>query len=311
MRLTRRSFLAAASAAGLSACMQRREGVKRIAVTMDDFTLSTGLPLSPEERNARILSAFSDHSVQALGFVTGDNVDEAPGPQIVQSWADGGHVLGNHTWTHPFASKVGAEAFTAEIARNQEWLSGYSTAQKVLRFPFLDEGDTVETRDAIRVWLAENGYINLPVTVDSFDWFITGRMEARLRDNPNADVSGYRDYYLEATLKYAEYAHTLARDVGLAGMPHVLLTHHNELNGMFMGDLLAHFKANGWELVSAQSAIDHPALQIQPTPFNRQGTLLRVLEAEAIARAGQEALSARPRPIASDFGEADMISRGL
>ena len=280
--LSRRSVLASAMA--LAACQPQSHVTGRpqklIAVTMDDFNLSFDIKLSPAARNDAILAAFDAHNHKAGGFITGRFVDAPEGKSVVQSWSDAGHLVGNHSWTHLNSSDEDAKLIEADILKNDAALSGFSAYEKIFRFPFLAEGGTEEKVALYRVFLKKNGFANAPVTIDSLDWFITDRMEKRLRENPKADVSGYRDYYIQLVRDVALQKHELALKLGYNDLPHTLLVHHNVLNGLFLEDVMDALVADGWSFVDAKAALAHPLYKLEPKTPNRGRSVLSVLAIE-------------------------------
>ena len=307
--ISRRHFLASSAALAAASACARKNAPKRFAITMDDFNLNVERRQTIIERNQGILDAMTAHDHKGAGFVSGQWVDNAQGRVVIQSWLDRGHMVGNHTYTHPHANKLTVADYLANIEKNTEFLSGIAgTTPKLFRFPYLDEGGTLEKRDAIRTYLDKNGYTNAAVTLDTFDWYIDGRMGQRLKSNPAADLSGYRDYYLETALRLAEHYNSLAADVGRAGTPHTMLVHHNELNGLFLSDLITHFKANGWTLIDAETTFTNDIFKVKPKTLNKGRSVLSVMEQEA---ASIEKMERRPFPLAKGFGKADMDALGL
>jgi peptidoglycan/xylan/chitin deacetylase (PgdA/CDA1 family) len=73
-----------------------------LAVTMDDpNTYQTPL-LSPDERNLAILKHLDSHKIRAALFVCGERVDNPGGKRLLSEWNNAGHMLGNHTYSHPY-----------------------------------------------------------------------------------------------------------------------------------------------------------------------------------------------------------------
>jgi peptidoglycan-N-acetylglucosamine deacetylase len=66
-------------------------GVKQLALTYDDG------PNDPH--TLRLLDVLAQHDVRATFFVIGRYVRQAP--DIVRAIAEAGHIIGNHTFTHP------------------------------------------------------------------------------------------------------------------------------------------------------------------------------------------------------------------
>jgi hypothetical protein len=160
--------------------------------------------------------------------------------------------------------KVGFEQFTQDILRNETLLKPLSHYRKLLRFPYLNEGETVEQRDRIRAFLRERGYRNGHVTIDASDWYVDGRLRKRLERDPKADVAPYREFYLNHIWDRATYYDGLSRKVLGRSVKHTLLLHHNVLNGLFLGDLLRMFRSKGWGLIDAEEAYTDQVFSAAP-----------------------------------------------
>src|SRR5438552_18793366 len=68
-----------------------RRGSKQLALTYDDG------PNDPH--TFRLLEVLAKHQVRATFFLIGRYVQQRP--DIVRELAGGGHIVGNHTFTHP------------------------------------------------------------------------------------------------------------------------------------------------------------------------------------------------------------------
>ena len=307
--ISRRLFLASSAALAAASACTRAEPPKRFSITMDDFHLNTELRQTIAERDAGILGAMATHNHKGAGFVTGQWVDNDQGKALMQRWINGGHIIANHTYSHEHANEISASDYIADIEKNTQFLGGIEGASpKLFRYPFLDEGGKTDKRDEIRNYLNQNDYRFAPVTLDTADWYIDGRLRERLIADPQADLSGYRDYYLSSVLTRVDYFHAVGADIGVGSMPHTLLMHHNELNGLFLGDLLAHLQANGWILIDADIALANPFLQMQPETLNMGRSLLSVIESDL---ASVEKMPKRVRPFENDFGKSAMDKLGL
>jgi peptidoglycan/xylan/chitin deacetylase (PgdA/CDA1 family) len=277
----------------------------RLAVTMDDFNLNFDKVFTPLERNARILEIFDRFDHKAAGFVTGRFVESETGDKVLRSWLEAGHHIGNHTYTHMNSTDEKAEVIKADILKNDRLLAAYKGTEKTFRFPFLAEGGEMDKVSLYRSFLEENGLRAAPVTIDSIDWYTTSRMEARLKDNAEADTSGYRDYYVQAVTDLARHYKKLADMLGYEDIPHQLLMHHNILNGLYLGDVMQALRDDGWDFVDAKEAIYHPFYDQKPNIPTRGRSLLSVLAQErGIENTGY------PKRYYG-FGEATMDSLGL
>lgn len=221
----------------------------------------------PEDRRAPAEARLLEHlgAAKAFLFVTGKNVDDPHGAALLERWASAGHRLGNHTYSHrPMFSKTPVEEFEQDVLRNDALLGAKPGFRKWFRFPALKEGATPEIRDRLRAFLASKGYRNGSVTIDASDWYYDQRLRDRLKADPRFDVTRYRQPYLDHIWDRARYYDALSRDVLGRAIPHTLLVHYNLLNSLFLGDVLAMFRRNGWSVVDAEQAFADPVFERQP-----------------------------------------------
>lgn len=67
----------------------------------------------------QILDVLRDHHVSAAFFLVGNYLEQ--NPELVCRMVDEGHIVGNHTWSHPDMSKItDREAFARELGRVEE-----------------------------------------------------------------------------------------------------------------------------------------------------------------------------------------------
>ncbi len=249
---------------GVSA-VARKPG-RQFSITMDDFYWQNSVQLTGAERNQAILAALQTHKTKAALFVIGRNIEDEAGKKLLAAWDQAGHLIANHTYSHRNLNAPDADvkAYQDDILQAEALLKPYRNFRKYLRFPFLKEGDTAAKRDAIRAFMTANGYRNGHVTIDASDWYIDQRLNARLKENPAADVKPYRDYYLEHMWDRANYYDKLAQRLGHHEVRHTMLVHFNLLNALFLSDLIALFKAKGWQPIDATEAFNDPVFASKP-----------------------------------------------
>jgi peptidoglycan-N-acetylglucosamine deacetylase len=238
----------------------------QIAITMDDPQVKPAYGLSAVEVNRRVLDALEKHKIKAGLFVCGMRVDSQDGKQLLSTWNDAGHMLGNHSYSHLFlhSQKVTLAAYCDDIAKGEAVISGYSQFEKRFRYPFFKEGDTAEKRDGVRKFLADRGYRHGRATIDASDWAIDDRLTKRVAKDSTADLAPYRKFYLDHLWERAQFYDDLAVKALGRRPAHTLLVHHRLLNALFLGDVLDMFQKRGWEPISAEKAYNDPIYQKQP-----------------------------------------------
>jgi peptidoglycan/xylan/chitin deacetylase (PgdA/CDA1 family) len=255
----------------------------KIAISIDDGNTSNMPGLTLEEWNGKILSHLEKFKAKALFFATGDQLNSPRGRYMLQEWNDQGHYIGNHTYTHPsFSSEeVSLEFYKKDFLKNVPFISLYSNAVPLFRFPYLKEGETIEKRDGFRKFLEDQGFRNGHVTIDGSDWYMNSRLLSRLRRNPKADVSDYRNWYIQHHLERASFNDSLATVLTGRKINHVLLLHHNLAASLFLGDLLDALVEDGWEIGDALEAYKDPVYFHSPKTLPAGGNFLRALSKEA------------------------------
>lgn len=239
---------------------------RSIAFTFDDGPdMKDSVRMTAAERNSAILKQLADAKVKSVLFVARADKDESR-IALLRQWGDEGHMIGNHTVTHPnFSSqKVTLETFEQDMVACDEAIRALPGYTKIFRFPYLKEGDTTAKRDGFRVFLKSINYRTGPVSVDASDWYYSLRLHERLTKDPGADINPYRDAYLRHLYDRAQYYDGLSQKVLGRSVLHVALVHHNLINALFLGDVIRMFRAQGWQVIDARSAFEDPVYKIEP-----------------------------------------------
>jgi peptidoglycan-N-acetylglucosamine deacetylase len=251
---------------------------KRIALTFDDVPRDRGAFFAPDERSQKLLAALKQAKVkQAAFFLNPGNLDKPDGQggeARIMAYVAAGHVIANHSFSHPFLSKTSAADYLADIDKAAAWLKGRKGYRPWFRFPYLDEGaaDKVK-RDAVRAGLRARGLRNGYVTADGSDWHLEALTVQAVKDGKALDMAALRRLYVGAQMSGVEYHDALARRTLGRSPAHVLLLHETDLAAMFIGDLVAELRLNGWTIISADEAFADPISKAMPDVDYSWGTL--------------------------------------
>lgn len=110
-----------------------------------------------------ILDTLARHHVRAMFFVCGEMATE--NRDLLRRMTAEGHVIGNHTWTHPLITTLSRPAIASEIGRTSEVVQqAVGEAPLWFRAPY-----GAWNRAAFEIG-AELGMEPLAWTVDSLDW---------------------------------------------------------------------------------------------------------------------------------------------
>lgn len=249
---------------------------RQIAITIDDVPRGgDGGGRTFEDVRAlteHLLAPFRDRRIPVTGFVnTGQRVDLGPEElrKILDIWLDHGADLGNHSHSHLNINRVPFEQYTADILEGEPLLREALAARgKTLRFyrhPFLFTGPTPGIKGALESFLAREGYVAAPVTIDNADYqYAALYTDARYRDRVR------REYvpYMESVTAFFE-----ERSIEVAGreFPQILLLHANELNADLLPELLDMFTERGYTFVTLEQALADEAYRLPDDYAGRGG----------------------------------------
>lgn len=235
---------------------------KTLALTFDDG-LNPETQARAEAWNASILATLRAQDIKAMLFPALRFIGSGSGRGLVQLWAAQGHPVGNHTSEHRNLNspRVGAAEFIQHVVDADAAFRHLPSWRPMLRFPYLKEGDTPEKRDIVRRWMRENGYRHAHVSIDASDWYYS----SALAKVDSGSMLQLRQHYLDHLLARADYYNALAQEVLGREPHHVLLLHTNQINAMWLDDVIRHFRQAGWRFVDPAQAFEDPLYALLPT----------------------------------------------
>lgn len=218
-----------------------------------------------DERVEMLISGLEAAGVeQAAIFVVTERINSPERLARIQSFADAGHVIANHSHTHPWLRNVTAEEYLAEIDTAEMILQVFENRRPWFRFPYLNEAPDIERRDAVRAGLAERDLFSGYVTVDTYDWHLDSLYQSAISRGQNVCMSGLRDLYTGMLVEAANFYDQAAREYLDEVPAQVMLLHENDVAALFVTDLVAALEADGWEIISADEAYEDPIASVLP-----------------------------------------------
>jgi peptidoglycan/xylan/chitin deacetylase (PgdA/CDA1 family) len=169
---------------------------RTIVLTFDD---------GPDPRyTPDILDVLAEHEVRAMFFVCGEMV--ADGRDMVVRMAEEGHVVGNHTWSHPLLTRLTRRQIRSQMKRTSDAVEAACGERPAwFRAPY-----GAWNRAALRIG-ADLGMEPLGWTLDTLDWTTPGvRSIVRRVENGAApgvvvlshDAGGDRSQSVRALRRY-------------------------------------------------------------------------------------------------------------
>ena len=99
--------------------------------------------------------------------------DGVGGEQRIEAYVAAGHVIADHSFTHPHLNELSVADYMANVDQAEAWLKGREGRRPWFRYPFLDEGGADKAKvAAVRAALKARGLHNGYATVDGSDWNI-------------------------------------------------------------------------------------------------------------------------------------------
>ena len=210
----------------------------------------------------RLLAAFARHKLPPVyGFVNGKLVDDDPAMEVIlRRWVDAGQALGNHSWSHPSLNSTSLEVYLADVRRGEDILGQVAPRQawRVFRYPFLQEGDTMEKRDGVQRFLAQQGYAVAEVTIDADDWAYNPPFVRCTKLKDEASVAALRRWFVAGHVEELRRVSAITRTLAGHDIPQVLLLHAGVADAEMIDALLTAFEAEGAQWVGLRTALADP-----------------------------------------------------
>jgi peptidoglycan-N-acetylglucosamine deacetylase len=252
---------------------------KRIALTFDDAPRGVGAFFTRQERARRLIAGLRKAGVtQAAFFVNPGRVERPADVVLIDDYVRAGHVIANHSFSHLHLNQLSAADYLADLDKAEAWLKPRHGYRPWFRFPFLDEGgkDKVK-RDAVRAGLAARGLSNGYVTAEGSDWNIEQLTIDAKKAGKTIDMTALRDLYVETHVQAADFADGLMIKTIGRSPPHVMLLHETDIAALYIADLVKALRADGWEIVTADTAYADPLRSVAPDVPSANGTLTELL----------------------------------
>jgi peptidoglycan/xylan/chitin deacetylase (PgdA/CDA1 family) len=246
---------------------------QQIALTFDDAPRKNGQHYSGIERTEILIQKLKDRNVAAAFFCVGRDMDSLEW-QRLNMYANAGHFIANHTFSHQSIRNLGVEGYIDDIRKADVTLKELPNYKYWFRYPYLDEGKDIDSRDRIRSALKEMGYMNGYVTVDNYDWYLEKLFQDALLAGKTVDYYKLKKMYIEHIWNSIKFYDEMALNVIGRSPKHVLLLHENDLAALYIDELIDFLKEQGWEIISPEDAYKDPIAEIIPDVLlNGQGRI--------------------------------------
>lgn len=257
---------------------------KQIAFTFDDAPMPDSALFTGEQRTNKIISSLQKSGVKdALFFITTKHITPESQSRL-KTYTDAGFHLANHSHAHMSANKNDVDTFIKDFNKAHNILENKANFLPFYRFPYLHHGNTAQKRDQIRAHLQASGYQQGYVTIDNYEWYLNSKLQQALNKQKAIDYETLKQVYITTLADGIAFYDEIAIKALGRSPKHVLLLHENDITALFVGDLIAHLKSKGWEIISAQQAYTDPiAKELPDVLFNGQGRVAAIANSKGVA----------------------------
>jgi peptidoglycan/xylan/chitin deacetylase (PgdA/CDA1 family) len=238
---------------------------ERLLLTIDDLPLVSADFFTREEQARQfraILQAIESHGARGVFFANGERIRPSHEP-LLDELVQRGHLVGNHTYSHPSLNDVSVEEYQADILRNDRALTRWMKGPRYFRYTYLQTGVTRSARDAVARFLTTQGYRAVPVTIDTDDWDVNVEYTRAMKRGAAEDAAAIAQRYVTAVARNAATIRADARQK----LAHVLLLHMNLLNADALDRLLSVLAADGLSFASAEETLSDPVYALDDDYF--------------------------------------------
>ena len=247
-----------------------RAAALQVAFTFDDLPAHGPLPpgeFRPEPIRSILKTLKAERMPPVYGFANGFRTAQYPyQTELLRDWIASGNPLGNHTWSHPSLDQSSAKKFIANIAEDEPLLRKIEPGGDWhwFRYPFLEEGNTLAKSDAVRADLIAHHYKIAEATLDFGDYLWNDAYARCAVKHDEAAIGSLHDSYLATADEYITYSRTLSQRLYGRDIPYVLLLHVGAFDARMLPELIALFRARGFEFVTLPQAESDPAYSVDP-----------------------------------------------
>lgn len=236
----------------------------QIAITIDDLPFVSELNLKhAEESTDKLLSKIKKNGIKAVGFVNEKSVvrlgEIDNRVAMLERWLFNGNQLGNHTFSHASFNATSLEDFKTELLKGEvitsELNKKYRETKKYFRYPFLQTGPDSLKKYGFEKVLAEQGYINAPVTIEADDWYFNKVYMDAMRAGNKELMKTVAEKYIQHNKEYFDYYLKLTQEVVGRPIKHIFLCHANALNADYFDELCKVMTDKGFSFITLDEAL--------------------------------------------------------
>ncbi len=255
-----------------------------VALTVDDLPTTDERPprLSRVQIARRILHTLRrSGSPPVYGFVNAGQLEDNPkDTRILKMWRAARFPLGNHTYSHMDLGAHSAAEFEQDIAKDEPVLQRLMVNQDWhwFRYPYLQEGDTLEKREEVRSWLAANNYRIAEVSLSFDDWAWNDPYARCVARHDANSIEWLKTSYMSAAAESLSSGREMSNALYGRDIQYVMLLHIGGFETVMLPHLIELLKQKDFRLVPLHQAESDPAYKDDPRiALKYGGTFLEMM----------------------------------
>ncbi|MFY9573610.1 MAG: polysaccharide deacetylase family protein [Blastocatellia bacterium] len=207
----------------------------------------------------KLLNALKQNDLPpTVDFLAGESLDAT----VQEEWLASGNLIGSMTYAGSSVKKGNAQDFITTLTRNEQALAPlwgkFERKRKYFRYPGLKLGMDDKRRREIRTFLIQNGYLEVPATIDSRDDDFTQPYCAALARGDQMCAAFITATFKSCLLDKTMKARMAARDIAGRDVKQILMIQANQLTSDLLDELLRWYKAMGVRFISLDEALSDP-----------------------------------------------------
>lgn len=271
----------------------------RIAFTMDDLPIFPHLELpdgySPASVANGVMKGLERNNIDGVyAFANSWPLDVDPDTAgIFDAWVSAGHLVGNHTHSHPLLNDVSGDAFISDISIANGLLKPWMdrAPQKLFRHPLNLWGDTEDKRSAVNGYIEELGYTPADVTSFFFEWEWDQAWRWLLQTGRTEEAEALKSDFIDFCIAQLAHNHKSCQEVFGRDVVGIALGHFVAFLSEVIDPLMARVRREGIEIVPLEEALADSA-------YDRVGSVVtdkfQVYQQKMAASAGRRIATITP-----------------
>ena len=246
---------------------------REISLSFDDAPRASSFRMSGKKRTQMILDKLKMSDVKRVAFyVNTRNLHRDGGLERLKMYKSAGHLVGNHTHSHPNIKKITTEAYLADFEKADRLLKANDLLDPFFRYPYLRRGKNLEEINKVHQYVLDRGYTDAFITIDNYDWYLSEQYLRSLKLGHRVNIKNLEKYYVETLYQCVLFYEELSKKALNKDVKHIMLLHENDLAALFMDSFINKLKSHGWKIISPEESYQDEVTRHFPSTVLNHGS---------------------------------------